>query len=73
MVTDKQQDLELLPVNESEDVPIGEKKSPMSKISGVRRLHHSNSFTGAVPRFGIEVEDELELAQVGGMEAGLMD
>lgn len=64
MVTDKQQDLELLPVNEKEDVP-DEKKAPMSKISGVRKLHHSNSFTGAVPRFGIEVEEELELAQVG--------
>ena len=36
----------------------------MSQISGVRKLRHVNSFTGAVPKYGVEVTDEDELAQV---------
>lgn len=75
MFLDKQQDIELtnLEANEvggggggggSGGAGVEKKKSPMSKISGVRRLHHANSFTGVVPRFGIEVSDEHELAQM---------
>jgi len=41
-----------------------ERKAPMSQIVGVRRLHHSNSFTGAVPKYGVELEDDHELTQV---------
>jgi len=60
---DKQQDMEMprgISIREGEEM----KAAPMSQIVGVRRLHHSNSFTGAVPRYGVELEDDQELTQV---------
>ena len=40
------------------------KKAPMSQIVGVRKLKHTNSFTGVVPKYGVEPTDEAELTNV---------
>ena len=40
------------------------KKSPMSQISGVRKLKHTNSFTGVIPKWGVETNNEEQLANV---------
>lgn len=73
-VSDKQQDL---PEFKVEDVDRShdqsslqakrsrDKNAPLSQISGVRRLKHSNSFTGAVPKYGVETSSEEELGTVG--------
>lgn len=76
IVLDKQQDL---PEFKVEDVDKGgqehvavpgkksrDKKAPMSQISGVRRLKHTNSFSAAVPKYGIESPNEEELSSVRG-------
>jgi hypothetical protein len=42
-----------------------DKKAPMSHISGVRKLKHTNSFAGVVPKYGIETPNEEELGEVG--------
>jgi cAMP-specific phosphodiesterase 4 len=75
VVADKQQDL---PEFKVEDVDKGQehtaapgkksrdKKAPMSHISGVRRLKHTNSFSAAVPKYGIESPNEEELSSVRG-------
>lgn len=37
---------------------------PMSQISGVKRLHHTSSFSGGItPRFGVESNKEKELEE----------
>lgn len=41
------------------------KRTPMSQIVGVRKLKHTNSFTGIVPRYGVETPHEEELGKVG--------
>lgn len=63
---DKQQELDLPSVKvEKAEQPIDrtqpEKNRPMSQISGVRKLRHTNSFTGIVPKYGVETPhlDEL--------------
>lgn len=70
---DKQQDLpefKVEDVDKSQDSTAmhnkksRDKKAPMSQISGVRKLKHTNSFTGAVPKFGIETVHEDELISV---------
>ncbi|ELU18933.1 hypothetical protein CAPTEDRAFT_180250 [Capitella teleta] len=38
------------------------KNAPMSEISGVRKLRHTNSFTGVVPRYGVDTLHEKELS-----------
>ena len=42
------------------------KKTPMSQIVGVRKLKHTNSFTGVVPKYGVEATNEEELTKVKG-------
>ncbi|XP_077981723.1 3',5'-cyclic-AMP phosphodiesterase 4D-like isoform X2 [Glandiceps talaboti] len=37
------------------------KAGEMSKIGGIQKLRHHNSFTGLVPRFGVDVKDEAAL------------
>ncbi|KAI8510047.1 cAMP-specific 3',5'-cyclic phosphodiesterase 4A [Branchiostoma belcheri] len=64
---DKQQEIDLPSPTEKdspeESKPPGRTKGPLSHVSGLRKLRHANSFTGIVPRFGVEVsadrEDEL--------------
>ncbi|XP_078575803.1 3',5'-cyclic-AMP phosphodiesterase 4C-like isoform X14 [Branchiostoma floridae x Branchiostoma japonicum] len=64
---DKQQEIDLPSPTEKdspeENKPPGRTKGPLSHVSGLRKLRHANSFTGIVPRFGVEVsadkEDEL--------------
>ncbi len=36
----------------------------MSQISGVRKLKHTNSFAGMLPKFGVECANEEELSKV---------
>ena len=37
----------------------------MSQISGVRKLRHTNSFSGVtIPKYGIDVPNEEELSKV---------
>ena len=77
--TDKQQEIDM-PVLKVDDVdapaapeapeaPIkvkekDGKKALMSQISGVRKLKHTNSFTGVVPKWGVEAKNEEELGNV---------
>ena len=68
---DKQQEIDV-PTLKVEDVvetshkTKREKKAsaPMSQIVGVRKLRHTNSFTGVVPKYGIDVPNEEELSKV---------
>lgn len=62
---DKQQDIDIpsLKVEDSEAHKKREKKAPMSQITGVRKLKHTNSFTGVVPKYGVEANNEEELAK----------
>ncbi|CAD5111770.1 DgyrCDS1047 [Dimorphilus gyrociliatus] len=65
---DKQEvDLPTLKVEDAEPKKtVLSKKStgPMSQISGVRRLHHTSSFSGGItPRFGVESNREKELEE----------
>ena len=41
-----------------------DKKAPLSHISGVRKLKHTNSFTGTVAKYGVETSNEAELTSV---------
>lgn len=68
-VTDKQQELDLPTVKVEHAEPIRErsvpeKNRPMSEISGVRKLKHTNSFTGIVPKYGVETPHMEELGKV---------
>lgn len=64
----KQQELDL-PTVKVEQVepqkerPPAEKNRPMSQISGVRKLKHTNSFTGIVPKYGVETPHMEELGK----------
>ncbi|KAK7508170.1 hypothetical protein BaRGS_00000409, partial [Batillaria attramentaria] len=68
---DKQQELDLPSVKVDqveqaiERVP-PEKNRPMSQISGVRKLKHTNSFTGMVPKYGVETPHLEELGKYVG-------
>ena len=68
-VADKQQELDLPTVKveqvepQKERPPV-EKDRPMSQISGVRKLKHTNSFTGIVPKHGVDTVHTEELGKV---------
>ena len=38
--------------------------TPMTQITGVRKLKHANSFTGVVPKYGVETPHKEELGLV---------
>ncbi|XP_041357880.1 cAMP-specific 3',5'-cyclic phosphodiesterase 4C-like [Gigantopelta aegis] len=62
---DKQQDLDIptLKVEQGEPIKdIQEGNRPMSRIIGVRKLEHANSFTGIVPKFGVETPFKEKLS-----------
>lgn len=67
---DKQQELDVptLKVEDTErpgikDTSSKEKNRPMCQISGVRKLKHTNSFTGVVPKYGVETPHKEELGK----------
>ncbi len=69
-LADKQQEIDL-PAPKADDAEGGgmhtkkeKKKTPMSHIMGVRKLKHTNSFTGVVPKYGVEVSNEEEVSKV---------
>jgi len=49
---------------EKENVKHTGKARPMTQITGVRKLKHTNSFTGQVPKFGVETPHKEELGKV---------
>ncbi|KAL3867916.1 hypothetical protein ACJMK2_040758 [Sinanodonta woodiana] len=66
----KQQELDIptLKVDENNDTSQKEnqndaKKRPMTQIIGVRKLKHTNSFTGIVPKYGVETPYKEELGK----------
>lgn len=66
----KQQELDVptLKVEDTErpgikDTSSKEKNRPMCQISGVRKLKHTNSFTGVVPKYGVETPHKEELGK----------
>jgi cAMP-specific phosphodiesterase 4 len=67
---DKQQELDLPTVKVEQVEPQKErpekqeKNRPMSQISGVRKLKHTNSFTGIVPKYGVDTPHAEELGKV---------
>ena len=70
-IADKQQELDVptLKVEDTErpgikETPSKEKNRPMCQISGVRKLKHTNSFTGVVPKYGVETPHKEELGKV---------
>ena len=64
--TDKQQDLDIPhpQVSSDQTEKSTEKTSPMTKITGVRKLKHTNSYT-TVPKYGVETQQPEELGKVG--------
>lgn len=51
------------------DVPVKPSHPPMSQISGVRKLKHTSSFSGTLPKYGVTSPNDEELAQVmGGLD-----
>lgn len=48
----------------NKDVFQKDKNRPMCQISGVRKLKHTNSFTGVVPKHGVETPHREELGKV---------
>ena len=67
---DKQQELDLPTVTVEQVEPAKErpptdKNRPMSQISGIRKLKHTNSFAGVVPKYGVETPHTEELGKVG--------
>lgn len=62
---DKQQDLDIPQVNSEQNDKSAEKTSPMTKITGVRKLKHTNSYT-TVPKYGVETRHPEELGKVLG-------
>ncbi|XP_071148342.1 3',5'-cyclic-AMP phosphodiesterase 4C-like isoform X4 [Mytilus edulis] len=68
---DKQQELDLPTVKvdepqvkrKEEEPQKDSKKSPMTQIIGVRKMKHANSFTGIVPKYGVEPTNADLLAQ----------
>ena len=66
-ITDKQQDVDIPTLKVEQTDPfkdIQEKNRPMSRITGVRKLEHANSFTGTVPKFGVETPHKENLSIV---------
>uniref|UniRef100_K1QVW6 Phosphodiesterase n=1 Tax=Magallana gigas TaxID=29159 RepID=K1QVW6_MAGGI len=59
---DKQQDLDIPQVNSEQNDKSAEKTSPMTKIIGVRKLKHTNSYT-TVPKYGVETRHPDELGK----------
>ncbi|VDI78483.1 cAMP-specific phosphodiesterase 4 [Mytilus galloprovincialis] len=67
----KQQELDLPTVKvdepqvkrKEEEPQKDSKKSPMTQIIGVRKMKHANSFTGIVPKYGVEPTNADLLAQ----------
>lgn len=47
-----------------EEEPADKQKGPMTQIIGVRKIKHANSFTGMVPKFGVEPTNDELLSQV---------
>lgn len=70
-LSDKQQELDV-PTLKVEDTEAQstqprrkEKAQPMSQITGLRKLKHTNSFTGTVlPTYGVEPTNSEELTTV---------
>lgn len=62
---DKQQDLDIPQVKSEQNDKSVEKTSPMTKITGVRKLKHTNSYT-TVPKYGVETKHPEELGKVWG-------
>ncbi|XP_036365375.1 cAMP-specific 3',5'-cyclic phosphodiesterase 4C isoform X4 [Octopus sinensis] len=67
---DKQQELDVptLKVEDTDrpgnkDIFQKDKNRPMCQISGVRKLKHTNSFTGVVPKHGVETPHREELGK----------
>ncbi|XP_052255077.1 cAMP-specific 3',5'-cyclic phosphodiesterase 4C-like isoform X1 [Dreissena polymorpha] len=70
---DKQQELDIPSFKIEENEPnIKEKEKqkdtgkrrPMTQITGVRKLKHTNSFTGQVPKYGVETPHKEELGKL---------
>ncbi|XP_045160361.2 cAMP-specific 3',5'-cyclic phosphodiesterase 4C-like isoform X5 [Mercenaria mercenaria] len=70
---DKQQELDVpsfkIEENESshkekENQKDSGKRRPMTQITGVRKLKHTNSFTGQVPKYGVETPHKEELGKL---------
>jgi cAMP-specific phosphodiesterase 4 len=59
----KVEDTDILVKKEFSEKKDGE-HAPLSQISGVRKLKHTNSFTGVVPKYGVESSNEEELTKV---------
>lgn len=71
--TDKQQELDIPSFKiddnetthkEKENQKHAGKSRPMTQITGVRKLKHTNSFTGQVPKYGVETPHKEELGKV---------
>lgn len=71
--SDKQQELDIpsLKIDENEgnlkekeNQKEPGKRRPMTQITGVRKLKHTNSFTGQVPKYGVETPHKEELGKV---------
>ena len=67
---DKQQELDSPTVKieevqgkKKEEEPADKQKGPMTQIIGVRKIKHANSFTGMVPKFGVEPTNDDLLSQ----------
>lgn len=67
-ISDKQQEVDVptLKVDTVETLTkeIPDKNRPMSQIQGVRKLKHANSFTGIVPKHGVDTPHKEELGRV---------
>ncbi|XP_077865102.1 3',5'-cyclic-AMP phosphodiesterase 4D-like [Saccoglossus kowalevskii] len=64
---DKQQEMDFPTTKDIKEVaqpprlrPMPAKPGEMNRIGGIQKLRHHNSFTGLVPRFGVEVRNEAE-------------
>lgn len=73
MIADKQQELDIPSFKidenegshkEKENQKNAGKTRPMTQITGVRKLKHTNSFTGQVPKYGVETPHKEELGKV---------
>jgi len=72
--TYKQQELDIptLKIDENNDLTKKDKENtekpgkrrPMTQITGVRKLKHTNSFTGSVPKYGVETTHKEELGEL---------
>lgn len=75
-LTDKQQELDLptVKVDEPQNKKKEEeqnRKSPMTQITGVRKMKHANSFTGIIPKYGVEPTNADLLSQVNGLKVSV--